>query len=67
MVSRENQIIVGCGLLGLVGSYAAAWLQAPSLLVLAILLGVGVIAPLLINERLDIVEDAGDDPVAEHE
>jgi len=52
MVSRENRIIFGCGALALVSSYTAAWLDAPGPLVLALLLGVGVIAPLMINERL---------------
>ncbi|WP_262180098.1 hypothetical protein [Haloarcula laminariae] len=56
MVSRENQIILGCGALALVLSYTAAWLDAPGPLVLALLLGVGVILPLVVNERTDIGE-----------
>jgi hypothetical protein len=63
MVSRENRIILGCGALAMVLSYAAAWLDLPGPVVLAVLLGVGVVAPFLVNERLDI----GDDAAAERE
>lgn len=56
MLSRENRILLGCGALAVVLSYAAAWLDAPGPLVLAILLGVGVILPFLINERPDVGE-----------
>jgi len=66
MVSRENRIILGCGALALVLSYTAAWLDAPGPLVLAILLGVGVVAPFIINERPDLGL-SGDDTAAERE
>ena len=68
MVSRENQIIFGCGALALVSSYTAAWLDAPGPLVLALLLGVGVIAPFIINERLGVGDTvSGDDGTPERE
>ena len=54
MVSRENRILLGCGALAVLLSYTAAWLDAPGPLLLAILLGVGVVAPFLVNEGLDI-------------
>ena len=54
MVSRENQVLLGCGALAVLLSYTAAWLDAPGPLLLAILLGVGVVAPFLVNERPDI-------------
>jgi len=56
MVSRENRILLGCGALAVLLSYTAAWLDLPGPLLLAILLGVGVVAPFLINERPDIGE-----------
>lgn len=55
MLSRENRILLGCGALAVVLSYTAAWLDAPGPLVLALLLGVGIVAPFYINERPDIV------------
>ena len=54
MVSRENQVLLGCGALAVLLSYTAAWLDAPGPLVLALLLGVGVVAPFFANEGLDI-------------
>jgi len=54
MVSRENRILLGCGALAVLLSYTAAWLDAPGPLVLALLLGVGVILPFLVNERPDV-------------
>ncbi len=56
MVTRENRVLLGCGALAVLLSYTAAWLDAPGPLVLALLLGVGVIAPFLINERPKIGE-----------
>ncbi|MFC6757152.1 hypothetical protein ACFQER_11320 [Halomicroarcula sp. GCM10025894] len=35
-------------------SYTAAWLDLPGPLVLALLLGVGVVLPFFVNERPDI-------------
>jgi len=68
MVSRENQIILGCGALAVLLSYTAAWLDAPGPLVLALLLGVGVVLPFFVNERSDIREFvAGDSGTAERE
>ncbi len=54
MLSRENRILLGCGALAVLLSYTAAWLDAPGPLLLAILLGVGVVLPFYINERPDI-------------
>ena len=68
MVSRENQVLLGCGALAVLLSYTAAWLDAPGPLLLAILLGVGVVAPFLVNERLGVGEDvSGDSGLAERE
>jgi len=54
MVSRENQIILGCGALAVLLSYTAAWLDAPGPVVLALLLGIGVFLPFFVNERPDV-------------
>ncbi len=54
MLSRENRTLLGCGALAVLASYTAAWLDLPGPLVLALLLGVGVVLPFLINERPDI-------------
>ena len=68
MVSRENRIILGCGALAVASSYTAAWLDAPGPLVLALLLGVGVVLPFFVNERPDVREFvAGDSGTAERE
>ena len=66
MVSRENQIILACGALAVLLSYTAAWLDAPGPLVLALLLGVGVVAPFFVNERPDL-DLSGDSGTAERE
>jgi len=54
MVSRENQIVGGFVVAALVLGYASASLaDVPSTVTLAILLGVGVIAPMLVTNYLD--------------
>ncbi|MDS0282229.1 hypothetical protein [Haloarcula onubensis] len=68
MVSRENRIVLGCGALAALLSHVAAWLDAPGPLLLAILLGVGVVAPFYINERPNVREFvSGEGTVAERE
>jgi len=68
MLSRENQILLGCGALAVLSSYTAAWLDAPGPLVLALLLGVGVVLPFFVNERPDVgAYLSGDSDPAESE
>ena len=68
MLSRENQILLGCGALAVLSSYTAAWLDAPGPLVLALLLGVGVVSPFVINERPDVRGVvSGDETAADRE
>ncbi|MBX0287862.1 hypothetical protein EGH22_16125 [Halomicroarcula sp. F28] len=68
MLSRENQILLGCGALAVLLSYTAAWLDLPGPLVLALLLGVGVVLPFFVNERPDVGAFlSGDETAAERE
>jgi len=54
MVSRENKVIVACiGLAALTLYVTAETVTLPSWAHSAILLGIGVIAPLVINGYLD--------------
>lgn len=51
MVSRENEILVGFVLLAIAASFGLLrWTSLPSEAGLAVLIGLGVIAPLLVNE-----------------
>ncbi|MFB6085699.1 MAG: hypothetical protein ABEJ84_02655 [Halodesulfurarchaeum sp.] len=51
MPSRENTIIAGFGLLAIAASFGLMrWTDLPSEAGLAVLIGLGVIAPLLVNE-----------------
>ncbi|MFY4813903.1 hypothetical protein ACOJIV_14555 [Haloarcula sp. AONF1] len=54
MVSRENKIVGGFIIVALVLGYVSTMLtDVPSTVTLAILLGVGVIAPMLVTNYLD--------------
>ena len=54
MVSRENEIIAGFALLAIAASFGVMrWMTLPSEAGLAVLIGLGVIAPLLVNEYRD--------------
>ncbi|MFU1782696.1 hypothetical protein ACM16X_15040 [Haloarcula japonica] len=55
MVSRENKIVGGFIIVALVLGYASTMLtDVTSTVTLAIFLGVGVIAPMLVTNYLDI-------------
>lgn len=57
MVSRENTVIMACISLAVLTLYATAeTVTLPPWARSAILLGIGVIAPLVINEYLDTKE-----------
>lgn len=59
MVAPENQIVGGFVVAALVLGYASASLaDVPSTVTLAILLGIGVIAPMLVTEHLDTTGSA---------
>jgi len=58
MVSRENKIIVGFIALTLLLLVPLNTAQPPLWVISAVVLGVGVIAPTLINEYLDRQESA---------
>jgi dolichol kinase len=53
MVSRENKVIVGFITLTLLLVVLLSTAQPPLWVISAVILGVGVIAPTLINEYLD--------------
>jgi len=57
MVSRENKVIMACIGLAVLTLYATAeTVTLPPWAHSAILLGIGVIAPLVVNEYLDTKE-----------
>ena len=53
MVSRENKVILAFMALIIPFLYAAAELNLPLWVGTAIIIGIGVIAPLIVNEYLD--------------
>ncbi len=61
VLSRENRIGIAFIVFALLSAYAALQFDAPSWAVSAIILGVGVVSPLLLNDYLDRREDAGAD------
>lgn len=59
MVSRETRVGSAFILLALLAAYGTLQFEAPGWVAPAILLGVGVVAPLLVNDYLDRREGAG--------
>jgi len=53
VLSRENRVGIAFVALALLSAYAALQFDAPSWAVSAILLGVGIVCPLLLNDYLD--------------
>lgn len=54
MVSRENRVIGGFVVVAIVASFVTVeWTDLPTEAGLAVLIGLGVIAPLLVNEFRD--------------
>ncbi|RQH00311.1 hypothetical protein [Natrarchaeobius oligotrophus] len=59
MVSRENNVVTGFVLLALVLTYGGFWLtDFPSELLMGVLIFVGVLAPMVVNNHLDSREAA---------
>ncbi|AHG00813.1 hypothetical protein HALLA_08780 [Halostagnicola larsenii XH-48] len=59
MVSRENKVIGGFAVVALALTYGGFWLtDFPSELLLGVLIFAGVIAPMIVNNRLDSRESA---------
>jgi hypothetical protein len=53
VLSRETRVGIAFIVLALLSAYAALRFDAPSWAVSAIVLGVGVVCPLLVNDYLD--------------